>query len=74
MGNLMKMVSEKVPGIYLRSIQIGDSIEADVLNGFFKNVNDQVDMVCKNLTLDQSLKDGFNVIGFSQGGQFWWAS
>ena len=72
MGNLMKMVSEKVPGIYLRSIQIGDNIEEDVLNGFFKNVNDQVDMVCKNLTLDQNLKNGFNVIGFSQGGQFWW--
>ena len=71
MGSLMKMVSEKVPGIYLRSIQIGDSIEADVLNGFLKNVNDQVDMVCKNLTLDQNLKNGFNVIGFSQGGQFW---
>lgn len=68
----MKMVSEKVPGIYQRSIMIGNNIEEDVLNGFFKNVNDQVDIVCKNLTQDAKLKNGFNVMGFSQGGQFWW--
>ena len=71
MGNLMNMVSDKVPGIYLRSIRIGKNIEEDVLNGFFKNANDQVDIVCKNLTQDDRLQNGFNVIGFSQGGQFW---
>ena len=71
MGNLMKMISSKVPGIYLRSIMIGNNIEEDVLNGFFKNCNDQIDIVCKNLTQDANLKNGFNVIGFSQGGQFW---
>ena len=71
MGNLMKIVSDKVPGIYLRSIMIGKNIEEDVLNGFFKNSNEQVDIVCKNLTQDDRLRNGFNVIGFSQGGQFW---
>lgn len=71
LGKLIKVVADKVPGIYLRSIEIGDSVDEDVLNGFFYNVNDQIDLVCKNLTQDANLKDGFNVIGFSQGGQFW---
>ncbi len=64
------MVKE-VPGIYAKSIQIGHDIVEDTMNGFFKNVNEQIDMVCANLTADANLKDGFNVIGFSQGGQFW---
>ncbi len=58
-------------GIYVQSIKIGKDMEEDALNGFFKNVNDQVDMVCKNLSADPKLANGFNVIGFSQGGQFW---
>lgn len=67
----MKVVADQVPGIYLRSIQIGDTIDEDVLNGFFYNVNEQIDLVCKNLSQDTRLSNGFNVIGFSQGGQFW---
>ena len=67
----MKVVADQVPGIYLRSIQIGNTIDEDVFNGFFYNANDQIDLVCKNLSKDATLKNGFNVIGFSQGGQFW---
>ena len=65
------MVESNVPGIYVQSIRIGNNIEEDTLNGFFKNANDQIDMVCKNLTANPNLTNGFNVIGFSQGGQFW---
>lgn len=65
------MVEKQVPGIYTQSIQIGNGVLEDTLNGFFKNSNTQIDMVCKNLTADEKLKNGFNVIGFSQGGQFW---
>ena len=72
LGKIVKEVEKEVPGIYTKSIQIGNGIVEDTLNGFFKNVNDQVDMVCKNLSADPNLKDGFNVIGFSQGGQFWY--
>lgn len=64
-------MEKEVPGIYVRSIQIGNNILEDTLSGFFTNSNKQIDMVCKNLTGDEKLKDGFNVIGFSQGGQFW---
>ena len=71
MGRLINEVKKEVPGIYIQSIQIGDTVDADVENGFLMNVNDQIDMVCKNLTGNPNLKNGFNVIGFSQGGQFW---
>lgn len=70
MGKIMKLVEAHVSGIYIQSIEIGDSIEQDEINGFLKNANDQIDMVCKNLSSNQQLKQGFNVIGFSQGGQF----
>lgn len=71
LGHLIKTVEKQIPGIYVKSIRIGNNIEVDTLNGFFKNSNKQIDMVCQNLTADENLKAGFNVIGFSQGGQFW---
>lgn len=37
---------------------------------FFGNANAQVDKLCAQLPLIPELKDGFNAIGFSQGGQF----
>ncbi len=42
----------------------------DVTNGFLMNVNDQITMVCKKLQTDPKLQQGYNAIGFSQGGQF----
>jgi palmitoyl-protein thioesterase len=42
----------------------------DIENGFFLNANKQVDEVCKQVASDPELKDGYNALGFSQGGQF----
>lgn len=70
MGRIKKLIESEVPGIYVNSIEIGDSIEADEFNSFFKNVNEQVDEVCEKLKADPALSNGFNAIGFSQGGQF----
>jgi palmitoyl-protein thioesterase len=42
----------------------------DIENGFFLNANKQVEEVCKQLADDPELKDGYNALGFSQGGQF----
>jgi len=33
-------------------------------------VNDQVAEACETLAADPQLADGFNAVGFSQGGQF----
>jgi len=39
-------------------------------NGFFMNANKQIAMVCDQVQSDPKLKDGYNAVGFSQGGQF----
>jgi len=40
------------------------------MNSYFKNVNKQITEVCQMISEDDKLSDGFNAIGFSQGGQF----
>ena len=57
-------------GAYVYSVRIGNNEVEDQFNGFFKNVNDQVSMVCRALKEDPQLAGGFNALGFSQGGQF----
>jgi len=69
MGAISKIITN-VTGNYVHSIMIGDSIEADEFNGFFMNVNDQVDLVCQQMKADPKLANGFNAVGFSQGSQF----
>ena len=36
----------------------------------YGNVNEQIDLVAEQITNVTELKDGFDAIGFSQGGQF----
>lgn len=36
------------------------------------DVNAQVAFVCNQLSQDPKLKEGYNAMGFSQGGQFLW--
>ncbi|XP_005993967.1 palmitoyl-protein thioesterase 1 [Latimeria chalumnae] len=70
MGAIKKMVEQKIPGIYVLSLEIGNSITEDMENSFFMNVNDQVKLVCDQLAKDPKLQNGYNSMGFSQGGQF----
>jgi len=70
MGSIKSFVEKKVPGIYVRSLMIGPNVAADTENGFFMNVNDQVEEVCAKLKNDSALKSGYHAMGFSQGGQF----
>jgi len=35
LGKIIKWIENKIPGIYVHSIQIGNSSEADASNGFF---------------------------------------
>jgi len=64
------MIEDALPGVYVYSIMVGDSIEQDEMNGFLMNVNDQLEFVNNVLTNDVNLRGGFNAIGFSQGSQF----
>ncbi len=40
------------------------------MRGFISNMNDVTDMVCDMIAEDPELQDGYNAIGFSQGGLF----
>lgn len=42
----------------------------EIENSFYMNTNLQVDEACKQIANDKNLKNGYNAIGFSQGGQF----
>ncbi|XP_059110884.1 palmitoyl-protein thioesterase 1 [Peromyscus eremicus] len=70
MGAIKKMVEKEIPGIYILSLEIGKNMVEDVKNSFFMNVNSQVTIVCQILEKDPKLQQGYNAIGFSQGGQF----
>jgi palmitoyl-protein thioesterase len=37
---------------------------------FLKDTNKQIEMVCQQIAEDPELQNGYNAIGFSQGGQF----
>ena len=70
MGSIKKTFEKAFPGVYVLSLEIGDSVVKDTENGFLMNVNDQITLVCNKLKGDSQLANGFNSIGFSQGGQF----
>ena len=70
MGAIKKLIEQQIPGVYVLSLQIGSDVLEDEENGFFKNVNTQVTMVCAQLAADPQLANGYHSVGFSQGGQF----
>ncbi|XP_067867381.1 palmitoyl-protein thioesterase 1-like [Heterodontus francisci] len=66
----IKLVEETVPGSYVLSLEIGNSVSEEIENSYFMNVNDQVELACNILSKDKKLQNGYNAMGFSQGGQF----
>eukprot|EP00892_Ulva_mutabilis_P007375 jgi/Ulvmu1/5009/UM021_0026.1 len=46
------------------------SIATDMISSFYGNMNEEIARVCRFLREQDALKSGFNMIGFSQGGQF----
>jgi len=70
MGRIKEILEQHIPGVYVTSLMIGESPNEDTLNGFFMPVQKQIEMVCKKISEDKNLQNGFNGMGFSQGGQF----
>ncbi|CAD5125040.1 DgyrCDS13284 [Dimorphilus gyrociliatus] len=70
MGSIKSLLEKQITGVYVRSLEIGSNVIEDTENGFLMNANDQVDLVCKKLKSDKKLENGYNAMGFSQGGQF----
>ncbi|XP_051027357.1 palmitoyl-protein thioesterase 1 [Acomys russatus] len=70
MGAIKKITEKEIPGIYVLSLKIGKNMMEEMENSFFLNVNLQISMACQILQRDPKLQQGYNAIGFSQGGQF----
>ncbi|KAG6586588.1 Palmitoyl-protein thioesterase 1 [Phytophthora cinnamomi] len=66
MVRIQKAVAERL-GVYVASVQLGDSVQEDVMNSFFVTMNNQTDWFAKIVREDPQLANGFNAIGFSQG-------
>jgi len=70
MGKIKKVIEEQLKGVYVHSIEIGSNIIDDEYNSYFMNVNDQIEYAYRQLVKLPQLSNGFNAMGFSQGGQF----
>ncbi|KAH8398047.1 hypothetical protein KR222_011638, partial [Zaprionus bogoriensis] len=70
LGAIKKLIEQHTNGTYVRSLRIGSNIVLDYESGFFIHPNRQIDYVCAQLAKDPRLTNGYNAIGFSQGGQF----
>ncbi|XP_046397082.1 palmitoyl-protein thioesterase 1 [Ischnura elegans] len=70
MGAIKQFLEESIPGVYVKSIMIGQNPVEDSENSLFLNANKQIEMACKIISEDTQLANGYNAIGFSQGGQF----
>ncbi|KAI8372386.1 palmitoyl protein thioesterase, partial [Blakeslea trispora] len=70
MGRITEQIRQRIPGVYVHSIRIGDNADEDHKAGFFGRIAEQVDRVCDELVKIPELQNGFNAVGFSQGGLF----
>lgn len=69
--SFISQLKEAFPGLYVHSVtQDASSDSEDRRQGFFGHVNDQVQKACDQLADIEELRDGFDALGFSQGGQF----
>jgi len=70
MVGIEKILKREISGVYVHRIMIGRNLIEDVESGFFRDTNRQISEVCEMMAADPELQDGYNAIGFSQGGQF----
>ncbi|TFY81625.1 hypothetical protein EWM64_g2390 [Hericium alpestre] len=70
MVEFQSMIKDIHPGIFVHSIYIEEDQDKDQRAGFYGDVNEQVELVAEQLSGVEELKDGFDALGFSQGGQF----
>jgi palmitoyl-protein thioesterase len=71
-AGLMRDIKEMYPGIFIHSVQYpgSGSIDDERKAGFYGNASMQVDEVAETIRDIPELADGFDGIGFSQGGLF----
>lgn len=70
LGKVKKMLEQEIPGVYVRSLKIGNNMVEDYESGYLVHPNRQIINACNQIKNDQSLQNGFHAVGFSQGAQF----
>lgn len=75
MGKMEQLIKEEVhrqtnETVFVYSLRIGGSAVSDVIHSYLYDANQYVQDICDQLTTIPELVNGFNGIGFSQGGQF----
>ena len=58
MGSIKEMLEKSLPGVHVQSLMIGSSPNEDTLNGFFKSVDQQIDIACALIKNDTKLQNG----------------
>merc|ERR1719239_2101440 len=70
MGSVVRLLEASIPDVYVLSLRIGNNVVEDTENGFFMDINEQIDLACSIVRNDTRLAGGFHGLGFSQGGLF----
>jgi len=70
LGAEQKVLEDSIPGVYVHSLMFGKNLDEDEESGLSMPCNKQVEDACAMIASDPKLKDGYNAIGYSQGGQF----
>jgi palmitoyl-protein thioesterase len=63
MNDIAGWLRAAYPGIYVVSIEIGNGPE----DSYLMPLDRQVELFCQNVLADQNLRQGFNMLGYSQG-------
>ncbi|KAF2899015.1 hypothetical protein ILUMI_07162 [Ignelater luminosus] len=70
LGAIILRLKLALPRVHVHSLQIGNNIIEDTLNGFLMHPDKQIEIACNAIKSDPLLANGYNAIGYSQGAQF----
>ena len=49
MGSVSHYLQQRIPGLHVHSLMIGDTVVQDTENGFFMNINKQIELACQRI-------------------------
>ncbi|KAK9448589.1 Alpha/Beta hydrolase protein [Limtongia smithiae] len=70
MVRMASIIRDMYPDIFIHSVYLDEDPEKDSKASLFGKLDEQVAQVCEQLAGIEELKDGFDALGFSQGGLF----
>lgn len=70
MLRMKEIIQQLMPNTYVHSVYIDPNPTIDERRSLMGDANEEIDLVCLNLSYTPELQNGFGAIGFSQGGLF----